>query len=82
MSAGKVINTYSHLEEEPNSLFRVKKKEFPLFRTMLKINGTEDDFTFTLSPKEFVSLFHTYFKKTLLDLQSIPDLESKYMPQY
>lgn len=49
---------------------------------MLKINNTEDDFTFTLSPKEFVNLFHTYFKKTLLDLQNIPDLESKYMPQY
>jgi hypothetical protein len=49
---------------------------------MLKINNTNDDFTFTLSPKEFVELFHSYFKTTLIKLQNIPDLESRYMPQY
>ena len=83
ISAGKVVNTYNEEEGDGGNLLTpTKKRTFPLFRTMLKITNTEDDFTFTLSPKEFVALFHTYFKKTLSDLQNIPDLESKYIPQY
>lgn len=36
-----------------HSMTHIPKKEVPLFCIMLKINQTEDDFTFTLSPKEF-----------------------------
>lgn len=51
VSAGKVINSYNHAVEPITSVFYVKRRTFPLFRTMLKINSSEDDFTFTLSPK-------------------------------
>lgn len=73
VSAGKVRNKYSLLEDK-NALFKVKKRDFPLFQIMLKINQTEDDFTFTLSPKEFKILFLSYFEKTLKDLDNLPDL--------
>lgn len=49
---------------------------------MLKINQTEDDFTFTLSPKEFYDLFTGYFTKLLVDLDNISDLESHFLPKY
>ena len=54
----------------------------PLFCIMLKINQSEDDFTFTLSPKEFYDLFASYFGKLLEDLDNIPDLESRFLPRY
>ena len=62
ISAGKVENLYvkndadASLEELmkfKHSMEHIPKKEVPLFCIMLKINQTEDDFTFTLSPKEF-----------------------------
>ena len=65
-SAGKVENVYfkDDLEDSADELMRFKhtmdhipKKQVPLFCIMLKINQTEDDFTFTLSPKEFFDLF-------------------------
>ena len=49
---------------------------------MLKINQTEDDFTFTLSPKEFYELFASYFIKLLADFDNIFDLESRFLPRY
>lgn len=49
---------------------------------MLKINQSEDDFTFTLSPKEFYDLFASYFSKLLVDLDNITDLESRFLPRY
>lgn len=63
VSAGLVKNIYnkedgdsSSIEEVSkfkHSMTHIPKKEVPLFCIMLKINQTEDDFTFTLSPKEF-----------------------------
>ena len=63
VSAGLVKNIYNKEEGDSSSLEEVSKfkhsmthipkKEVPLFCIMLKINQTEDDFTFTLSPKEF-----------------------------
>ena len=61
---------------------RIPKKEVPLFCIMLKINQTEDDFTFTLSPKEFFDLFTSYFTKIIEDLDNISDLESRFLPRY
>ena len=52
----------------------IQKKPIPLFCIMLKINQTEDDFTFTLAPKELYDLFASYFTKLLADLDNIPDL--------
>lgn len=49
---------------------------------MLKINEKEDGFTFTLSPVEFLELFHSYFEKVLVDLNNIMDLESRFLPRY
>ena len=49
---------------------------------MLKINESEDNFTFTLSPSEFTQLFHSYFEKLLVDLNNIMDLESRFLPRY
>ena len=60
----------------------IPKKSVPLFCIMLKINQTEDDFTFTLSPKEFFELFAGYFSKLLEDLDNINDLESHFLPKY
>ena len=60
----------------------IPKKAVPLFCIMLKINQTEDDFTFTLSPKEFFDLFTGYFSKLLEDLDNINDLESHFLPRY
>lgn len=61
-SAGAVKNIYNsqakefsaeELSKYKHSMEHVPKKAVPLFCIMLKINQTEDDFTFTLSPKEF-----------------------------
>lgn len=60
----------------------IPKKAVPLFCIMLRINQTEDDFTFTLSPKEFYDLFVSYFTKLLGDLDNISDLESHFLPRY
>ena len=65
-----------------HSMTHIPKKEVPLFCIMLKINQTEDDFTFTLSPKEFYELFSSYFQKQLADLDNISDLESRFLPRY
>lgn len=81
VSAGIVHNKYSLLEDT-DELFKTKKRNFPLFQIMLKINETEDDFTFTLSPKDFKQLFLSYFQKTLKDMDNIPDLESRFLPRY
>jgi hypothetical protein len=81
VSAGIVHNKYSLLEDN-DELFKTKKRNFPLFQIMLKINETEDDFTFTLSPKDFKQLFLSYFQKTLKDMDNIPDLESRFLPRY
>jgi hypothetical protein len=64
------------------SIHNIFKREVPFFCIMLKINQTLDDFTFTLSPKEFRDLFHSYFEKVLADLDNISDLESRYLPKY
>ena len=65
-SAGVVKNIYNpesksvSAEEQSkhkHSMDHIQKKAVPLFCIMLKINQTEDDFTFTLSPKEFFDLF-------------------------
>lgn len=60
----------------------IPKKAVPLYCIMLKINQSEDDFTFTLSPKEFYDLFASYFSKLLVDIDNIPDLESRFLPRY
>lgn len=82
-SAGRVRNIYDkvsieytaeQLSKNRHTLTNIPKKEIPLFCIMLKINQTEDDFTFTLSPKEFYQLFASYFTKLLSDLDNIPDL--------
>jgi len=61
-SAGSVKNYYGEetkgmsVEEHQryrHSVEKVSKKSVPLFSIMLKINQSEDDFTFTLSPKDF-----------------------------
>lgn len=57
-----------------HTMLHIPKKQVPLFCIMLKINQTEDDFTFTLSPKEFYDLFASYFQKQLADLDNISDL--------
>jgi hypothetical protein len=60
ISAGQVKNIYNKTEMEYSvdemmkdkfSMRNIHKKNVPLFCIMLKINQTEDDFTFTLSPK-------------------------------
>jgi hypothetical protein len=90
-SAGIVKNIYERqgrefsteeLSRYRHSLDHIPKKAVPLFSIMLKINQTEDDFTFTLSPKEFYDLFTGYFTKLLLDLDNIADLESHFLPKY
>ncbi len=82
-SAGLVRNIYNKEAQEmsseelsryQHSMDHVPKKAVPLFCIMLKINQTEDDFTFTLSPKEFYDLFANYFTKLLSDLDNISDL--------
>ena len=77
------------LDDSADELMRFKhtmdhipKRQVPLFCIMLKINQTEDDFTFTLSPKEFFDLFSSYFTKVLEDLDNISDLESRFLPKY
>ena len=60
----------------------IQKRPIPLFCIMLKINQNLDNFTFTLSPKQFRDLFHSYFEKVLVDLDNISDLESRYLPKY
>lgn len=70
------VSKYRH------TMLHIPKKGVPLFSIMLKINQTEDDFTFTLSPKEFYDLFASYFQKVLTDLDNIPDLESRFLPRY
>lgn len=92
VSAGLVKNIYNKKEGDSSSMEEVSKfkhsmthipkKEVPLFCIMLKINQTEDDFTFTLSPKEFYELFSSYFQKQLADLDNISDLESRFLPRY
>lgn len=90
-SAGSVRNIYKKEENDfsaeeqskyKHSMLHIPKKEVPLFCIMLKINPTEDDFTFTLSPKEFYELFASYFTKLLADLDNIYDLESRFLPRY
>lgn len=90
-SAGQVKNIYKEesknysadeLSRYKHSIDHVPKKAVPLFCIMLKINQTEDDFTFTLSPKEFFELFSGYFTKLLQDLDNIADLESHFLPRY
>lgn len=90
-SAGNVRNIYKKEDVEysaeeqskyRHSMLHIPKKEVPLFCIMLKINPTEDDFTFTLSPKEFYELFASYFTKLLADLDNIFDLESRFLPRY
>lgn len=58
-SAGEVKNIYNAItvdvseltyEERRLSMRNIEKKPVPLFCIMLKINETEDGFTFTLSP--------------------------------
>jgi hypothetical protein len=82
-SAGSVKNYYGEesrnmtVEEQQryrHTMERVPKKAVPLFSIMLKINQSEDDFTFTLSPKEFFDLFAGYFSNLLQDLDNIGDL--------
>lgn len=60
ISAGQVKNIYNKNEgdfsvdemmKDKFSMKNIPKKNVPLFCIMLKINQTEDDFTFTLSPK-------------------------------
>jgi hypothetical protein len=41
------------LSRYKHTMHNIPKKAVPLYCIMLKINQTEDDFTFTLSPKEF-----------------------------
>ena len=68
-SAGEVNNVYGDVgkaeelsyEEFKFSIKNIQKRHMPLFCIMLKINEKEDGFTFTLSPKEFLDLFHSYF---------------------
>jgi hypothetical protein len=87
-NAGFVKNVYSKQDmaeakiESLYSINNINKREIPFFCIMLKINNTLDDFTFTLSPKEFRDLFHSYFNKVLQDLDNISDLESRYLPRY
>lgn len=90
-SAGSVKNIYQAVSKDfsteevqraKHSTNNIPKKEMPLFCIMLKINQTEDDFTFTLSPKELNDLFQSYFIKLLQDLDNIPDLESRFLPRY
>lgn len=59
-SAGSVKNYYGFESKNVSAddqqrfrhtMERIPKKAVPLFSIMLKINQTEDDFTFTLSPK-------------------------------
>lgn len=82
-SAGIVKNVYNKdevdgsaedLSKYKHTMLHIPKKQVPLFCIMLKINQTEDDFTFTLSPKEFYELFASYFQKLLVDLDNISDL--------
>lgn len=91
LSAGLVKNVYNKEDEDTqmedslkyrHTMLHIPKKGVPLFSIMLKINQTEDDFTFTLSPKEFYDLFASYFQKVLVDLDNIPDLESRFLPRY
>ena len=89
-SAGEVNNLYVDspppedltYEEFKFSIKNIQKKHMPLFCIMLKINEKEDGFTFTLSPTEFLELFHSYFEKVLVDLNNIMDLESRFLPRY
>ena len=68
-SAGNVRNIYSQIqmgeeisyEDIKYSTKHISKKAFPLFCIMLKINEEETGFTYTLSPKDFSDLFHSYF---------------------
>lgn len=86
-NAGFVRNVYAKQDniDRNTSMYSINnvfKREVPFFCIMLKINQTLDDFTFTLSPKEFRDLFHSYFEKVLVDLDNISDLESRYLPKY
>ena len=82
-NAGNVTNIYNkdniqytseELSKYRHTMTHIPKKQIPLFCIMLKINQTEDDFTFTLAPKELYDLFSSYFTKLLVDLDNIPDL--------
>jgi len=82
-SAGIVKNVYNKESTEysteeimryRHTLHHIPKKAVPLFCIMLKINSNENDFTFTLSPKEFYDLFTNYFTKLLADIDNISDL--------
>ena len=68
-SAGEVRNNYSQIQIDDSATYedikhstkQIIKKHFPLFCIMLKINEEENGFTYTLSPKDFTDLFHSYF---------------------
>lgn len=90
-SAGSVKNHYAAETKNPSideqqkykhTTEHIPKKAVPLFCIMLKINQSEDDFTFTLSPKEFFDLFTGYFSSLLEELDNIGDLESHFLPKY
>ncbi len=70
------------MSHNKHSMLHIQKKHVPLFCIMLKINQAEDDFTFTLAPKQFYDLFASYFGKLLEDLDNIPDLQSRFLPRY
>lgn len=60
-----MVPTPEQVLQSRHSMANIVKKEVPLFCVMLKINALEDDFTFTLSPKELDDLFQSYFVKLL-----------------
>ena len=76
---GKVKNQY-YSEEEIKAI-GAKKKKFPLFQIDLVLNE-DNEVVYSHEPDDVVLVILKTFENGLINLQEIPQLEQKLMPQF